>query len=127
VPSTSVTADASAESEPTALGDSIAAGSAAPTGLRLGFEQGVDGWLFEEFGGTAPNQGSLRAGRAVLDEGNSFLVSLCGGHSGQALFFAFPAAIGGQRNKKQSLTPGFPVTPRGASPPRTSFVSPAPR
>ncbi len=42
----------------------------------IGFHNGLDDWHIEQVGGTAPDQGSVRVGSAILTEGNSFLVTI---------------------------------------------------
>ncbi len=42
----------------------------------LGFHEGLADWHVDEMGGTPPNQGTVRAGSAILTEGNSFLVTI---------------------------------------------------
>ena len=44
--------------------------------MPLGFVNGLEEWHVEEFGGQAPDQGTVRVGSAILTEGNSFLVTL---------------------------------------------------
>jgi hypothetical protein len=43
---------------------------------RLGFHHGLEGWTIHVAGGTEQGKGSVRAGSAILHEGDSFSVSL---------------------------------------------------
>lgn len=51
------------------------AASARPT-VALGFDDGLQDWSIDIVGGSVDGQGSVREGSAILEEGDSFLVSL---------------------------------------------------